>query len=100
MIVLIKEPKKAAYRKNIENTLEELQRTVGGYIETVTLNDKTVMIVDEDGKLKGDQRFNFDLGDDFVCGTAIFAGVNETDFCDIEEDEAERLEEALKIFRF
>jgi len=34
-------------------TLEELQKAVGGYIEIVTLTDKTLMVLDEEGKLKG-----------------------------------------------
>jgi hypothetical protein len=32
-------------------TLKELQSIVGGYIETVFLNETTVMVVNEDGKL-------------------------------------------------
>lgn len=34
-------------------TLEELQMIVGGYIEIVHLTDKTLMVLDEEGKLKG-----------------------------------------------
>lgn len=34
-------------------TLEELQKLVGGYIERVKLSTGKVMIVDEDGMLKG-----------------------------------------------
>lgn len=33
--------------------LEELQRIVGGYIEIVYLNDRQVMVVNEEGKLNG-----------------------------------------------
>ena len=36
----------------IENTLEALQREVGGYIETVYLGDNYILICDEEGKLK------------------------------------------------
>ena len=35
--VLIKEPGKQPRHVNIENSLKNLQKTVGGYIETVTL---------------------------------------------------------------
>lgn len=43
---------------NISNTLENLQRTVGGYIETVTIfgprdGESFVIICDEEGRLKG-----------------------------------------------
>lgn len=37
----------------IENRLEALQYAVGGYIETVPLGHGGVMIVDEEGRLKG-----------------------------------------------
>lgn len=33
--------------------LEEVQRLVGGYIEIVNLGGEDVMVVDEEGKLKG-----------------------------------------------
>lgn len=31
-------------------TLEELQKSVGGYIEIIDLTDKSIMIVNEEGK--------------------------------------------------
>jgi hypothetical protein len=34
-------------------TLRELQHIVGGYIETCYLNDGTVMVLNEEGKLEG-----------------------------------------------
>jgi len=37
----------------IENTLEQFQKIVGGYIETVPIDDKNVMIVNEEGKKSG-----------------------------------------------
>ena len=50
-------------------TLEELQRAVGGYIEIVPLTDKTVMVVDEEGKLKG-KEIN-------VFATALYQGLRK-----------------------
>lgn len=38
-------------------TLEELQALVGGYIQVVNTNDRRVMVVDEEGKLK-DKPYN------------------------------------------
>jgi len=37
----------------ISNTLENFQKIVGGYIETVTLPNDVVIICDEEGMLKG-----------------------------------------------
>lgn len=34
------------------NTLEKMQKLVGGYIECISLGDDLVMVVDEEGKLK------------------------------------------------
>lgn len=37
----------------IDNTLEAMQKLVGGYIETVTLPGNMVLVCDEEGVLKG-----------------------------------------------
>lgn len=34
-------------------TLEELQGLVGGYIETITLDDENIIVVNEEGKFNG-----------------------------------------------
>lgn len=43
------------YITNIENSLENMQRFVGGYIEAVTVlkNPQVILICDEEGLLKG-----------------------------------------------
>lgn len=48
--VLIKEPGKAPRHVSISSTLYNLQRTVGGYIETVTLCSDLVIICRLDGR--------------------------------------------------
>lgn len=50
---IIKEPGKKARAHMIENSLEELQAAVGGYIETVAITTDTIMICNEEGKLLG-----------------------------------------------
>lgn len=47
--VIIKQPGRAPYVTNISNTLENLQKTVDGYIETVTLCSDLVIICNEEG---------------------------------------------------
>ena len=53
--VLVIEPKKIPYVKEINNTLEELQSIVGGYIEPIyqemTANDNVMLIANEEGRL-------------------------------------------------
>lgn len=84
MRVYIKEPGEILREAEIENTLEELQRIVGGYIEAVTfIPFRVVMIVNEEGKIH-DLKPNFKMhGGDVICGTAIFCGVDGDNFADI-----------------
>lgn len=84
--VLIKEPGKAAEMRTIENTLEALQKIVGGYIETVTMFADLVVICNEEGRINA-MPFNCELlGVDFF-GTIILAGVDGEDFGDSPKDE-------------
>lgn len=64
------------YITNISNTLENMQRFVGGYIEAVTVleNPQVILICDEEGLLKG-RAVNPSIpdlppyaGDCFLCG--------------------------------
>lgn len=88
MKVLKIEPGKAPITINIENSLESLQGQVGGYIETVTIATDTVIICDEEGKLKG-KPYNFRLcGMDFV-GIVLIAGCDEDEFCDLSQENNE-----------
>ena len=82
--VLIKEPGKKPRRESIPNTLEALQKVVGGYIETVTCASDAVIICNEEGRLKN-LPYNCDfLGISFV-GTIIFAGVDGEEFADLPD---------------
>jgi len=59
-------------------TLEQMQKAVGGYIETVTLRNGNIMVIDEEGKCKGKPlnpvatdraalRGDFIVGDAIIC---------------------------------
>lgn len=84
MKAIIKEAGQNPIVTDIENTLEALQQTVGGYIQVINLNEKTVLICDEEGKLK-DKPYNFGIGFDYIVGTAIFVNTTAEDFTDIDE---------------
>ena len=86
MKVVIKEPGVASYGADIPNTLEDLQKVVGGYIEVLGVMDGLVIICNEEGRLQ-DLKYNCEFaGIDFV-GTIIFAGTDgEGDFTDIPDD--------------
>lgn len=83
--VLIKEPGRTPRHVNISDTLENLQKTVGGYIETVTLCSVLVVICDEEGRLKGKPHCCNIGGVDFV-GTIVICGVEGEEFADLPID--------------
>lgn len=74
---------------DIENTLEALQRSVAGFIETVTLvQDRAVMIVNEEGVLLGlpVNVIASAVANTQIVGTAIVVGVDGEEFTDVPED--------------
>ena len=74
---------------NISCTLKNLQKTVEGYIETLTIGGGLVIICNEEGKIQGLQP-NFCIGSglwqDQIRGTAIIIGQDGEEFCDIPID--------------
>lgn len=80
--VIIKEPGRVPRHVNISDALENLQKTVGGHIETVTLASDCVVICDEEGRIKGKEYCCKIGGVDFV-GTVILAGVDGDEFADV-----------------
>ncbi len=80
--VLLKRPGEIPRSVNVSNSLEALQRNVGGYIETVTFASDCVIICNEEGRLLG-MPYNCTIcGLDFV-GEIIIAGVKGDEFTDI-----------------
>lgn len=69
----------------VSDSLENLQRIVGGYIETVTVikeDPKVVIICNEEGRLLG-LPYNCSInGVDFV-GAIVIVGVDGDEFADI-----------------
>lgn len=97
--VLIKEPGKNARKTSVSNSLENLQKWVGGYIETVTAGlwvDKHLknfcVICNEEGRLKGLKPNCIVLGQSFV-GTILICGVDGEEFADlpVSYQEAKRI---------
>lgn len=84
ILVLIKEPGKPACLDPLfDNTLEAFQEAVGGYIETVTIQDGVVIICNEEGRLMGLEP-NVDInGIDFV-GTILAVGVKGDEFASLK----------------
>ena len=80
--VIIKRPdEEYGHVTNISCTLENLQKTVGGYIETLTLPGFTI-ICNEEGIPLGLEENCKVYGFTFF-GTIIVVGVNDEDFDDV-----------------
>ena len=94
--VLVIEPMKKPYVKEIEHTLENLQREVGGSIEAVyPFEDRAAIICNDDHKFNGSQ-LNRCLRDengevyDILAGNFMVAGLTEYDFGSLTDEQIDR----------
>lgn len=83
--VIAKLPNTMPYVTWVSNSLQDLQKFVGGHIEVVPLTTDTVVICNEDGRLKGLEHNCEICGIDFV-GDIIICGVDGEEFTDILVD--------------
>ena len=99
MQILFKEPGKAPHTMVISPDLGLMQQLVDGYIETIRISDKTVLIVNEEGKLKKmDPNFILAVEDkvELIVRPAIFCGENGEDFASLPDDELDQIMDCLK----
>ena len=79
---LVKRPGEAPRHVNVSNSLQALQKNVGGYIETVTVAEDMVIICNEEGRLLG-LPYNCTIcGVDFV-GPILMVGTEGEEFADL-----------------
>ncbi len=97
--VLVVEPEKKPYMKEISSELSSLQHEVGGYIQAVYPYDEPVAIIcDEEAKLKGSE-LNRVLRDedgkiyDVIAGTFLVVGLGEEDFSSLAPEHAKQFKE-------
>ncbi|WP_293997672.1 DUF3846 domain-containing protein [uncultured Megasphaera sp.] len=90
MLVVMKRPGKPARIGQIANTLEEMQRIVGGYIQMIPLDNDYMMICNEEGKLMNMQPNIWWLNDKIV-GPIIIARQNGEDLEDLKRLEANNI---------
>lgn len=102
LTVLVVEPMKSPYIKNIKNELEDLQQAVGGDIEvTYPFEDEVGIILNGNGKLEGKQ-LNRALYDskgqlyDAIAGTFLVVGLTEDDFASLTPEQIEKFSEKYK----
>lgn len=85
-------------RIDIDNTLEALQAAVGGYIETVTLDDDCTLVIDKERRLKG-KPVNLNASLLVVCrirGDALVCGVDFDRFTDLSDERIGQITETIK----
>lgn len=95
MKVLVVEPLKECYTKEI-NGLKEMQALVGGYIQAVyPFEDPVAVVCNEEGKNLG-LPFNRPLLDehglpyDIICGTFFVAGLGAEDFASLTDEQIQK----------
>ena len=97
MRVLIVEPRHRPRRADIPHTLEDMQKTVGGYIEIIhPFEDPVALVCNEEGKLKGYELNRVIAGKDIIAGTFFIAGVEEDDLTDLPDELFEKYEALFK----
>lgn len=101
--VLVVEPGKEPYEKDISPGLASLQHEVGGHIQAVYPHDDPVSIIcDEESKLKGSP-LNRALRDedghiyDVLAGTFLITGLAEETFSSLGEDLMQKYKEHYKM---
>lgn len=89
--VIVKRPGMAAAVSTVKNTLEDLQKFVGGYIETFTLDNGIVVICDEEGLLKN-RAVSCLMEGNYFFGPIIIAGTKGEEFTDCPVSYKEAIE--------
>ena len=96
MNVLIVEPMKKPYLKDIDSGLHSLQHEVGGYIEAIyPFEDSVGLVCNEEGKLEGLPLNRAVYGEDgkmfdIIAGTFLIVGLSEDNFAELPKDLAEK----------
>ncbi len=97
-VVVVVEPNKPAYIKEIDSGLKSMQSIVGGLLEPIYfLNERgVVMVGNEEAKLiglPGNRRFL----EGIVAGTFFICGDNGEDFCSLSDEQCNEYAELFKV---
>ena len=82
MRVLVIEPNREPYVKEIDGSLKSMQKVVGGLIEFVGIGDNVSLVCNEEGKINGlePNRDLFGFGiPDVIFGTFFICGYDDRD---------------------
>lgn len=88
LTVVMVEPHKAPYVAKIDDELSALQKAVGGYIEVVYNGDGTMIICNEEGKLRGlEGNRRIHDGSSIIAGTFFVVGDGGENFRSLTDSE-------------
>ena len=94
--ILVVEPMTKPYKAVIDNTLDAMQKVVGGYIEPIYLDDVAV-VVNEEGKINGSplNRSLYENGErfDIAAGTFFICGLGEENFDSLTPEQQKKYAE-------
>lgn len=83
MKVIVKAPyERIGHLAEISSSLEDMQKIVDGWIEPVYVDDRFIIVCNEEGKLR-QMDVNFRIPHDIICGTVFVCGDGEEDFEDV-----------------
>jgi hypothetical protein len=91
--VLVVDPEKGPYVKEVENDLESAQEIVGGYIEAIELEKGYILICNEEGiRLRLPSNFHFKDGE--LLGTCFFTKKDVLgDLISLDDEEVKYLQQ-------
>ena len=103
MKVLVVEPLKKPYLKEIDSGLASLQHEVGGYIQAVyPWEEMCAIVCDEEAKLTG-KALNRALREedghiyDIVAGTFLIVGLSEDDFTSLTDEQIQKFSKKFAV---
>ena len=102
MNVLVVEPYKKPYEKDIDPGLSSLQSAVDGSIEAICpFEEEVAVICNEEGKLIGlplNRVIRDENGEvsDIIAGTFIVTGLGEEDFCGLSPELMEKMKKRFE----
>lgn len=96
--IIVIEPDKMPYVKEISGSLESMQEIVGGYIEILPINNDYMFVLNEEGKLL-DLPINFSWYNDLICGTVFICRNEVLEMGSLTDADVSLLLRSLSVLR-
>lgn len=87
--VVYVEPNRPAYKAEVLNDLDHLQKAVGGLIEPIYLEDGAILVCNDEAKLRG-MAGNRRIGASVIAGPFFLCGESGDDFCSLTDEEVKQ----------